>query len=66
MTDDDVDLPGDTVVLFTVIIDESDVTDGVDIPTGKFRIQSKIINQQINILKKAGRYIYKYTSLTYL
>ena len=38
MTDDDVDLPGDAVVLFTVIIDESDVTDGVDIPTGKFRI----------------------------
>ena len=62
MTDDDVDLPGDAVVLFTVTIDESDVTDGVDIPTGKLRIQSKIINQQINILKKAGRYIYKYTS----
>ena len=58
MTDDDVDLPGDAVVLFTVTIDESDVTDGVDILTGKFRIQSKIIN----ILKKAVRYIKKYTS----
>jgi len=58
VTDDDVDLPGDAVVLFTVTIDESDVTDGVDILTGKFRIQSKIIN----ILKKAVRYIKKYTS----
>ena len=58
MTDDDVDLPGDAVVLFTVTIDESDVTDGVDILTGKFRILSKIINS----LKKAVRYIKKYSS----
>jgi len=58
VTDDDVDLPGDAVVLFTVTIDESDVTDGVDILTGKFRILSKIINS----LKKAVRYIKKYSS----